>query len=272
MTTLYKTCYSQGMAKVSEEIVKFSKNLVSSAADLVLFKIYLGVPWKLVGESDGEGSWEGLEGSFPGVPELTPRKIKRALRFLLKHGHIELSPSEAHLVLQITEEGGKHLDALFPIYNKERSWDKQFYLVNYDIPVGKNSVRDALRLFLKGLGCALLQSSVWMTPYNPTKALSAFVEKRNLSDCVVVSVLLDEWTSPAVAEIYGFKEINRRYQEFVESVNDLKDVKDGERMILAFEYFAVLSDDPQLPFELLPEDWAGAKAQELFEKLFFGKA
>jgi len=272
LTTLYKTCYSQGMAKVSEEIAKFSKNLVSSAADLVLFKIYLGVPWKLVGESDGEGTWEGLEGSFEALPALTVKKLQRALRFLFKQGYVELSPLEAHLVPQITEEGGKHLDSLFPVYNKERSWDKQFYLINYDIPVGKNSVRDALRLFLKGLGCTLLQSSVWMTPYNPTERLSVFVEKRNLSDCVVVSVLLDEFGSPELSEIYGFKEINQRYQEFVESVSDLKDVKDDERMTLAFEYFAILCDDPQLPFELLPEDWAGAKAQELFEKLFFGKA
>ena len=265
------------MAKVSEEIAKFSKNLITSAADLVLFKIYLGADWKLVGESDGEGQWRGLGESFPDIPKFDARKILRALRFLLKQGYIELVPSEAHLVPQITEAGGKRLDSIFPVYQKERPWDQKFYLINYDVPVGKNSKRDALRLFLKGLGCVMLQSSVWLTSYNPLKPLSKFVEQKGLTDSVVVSVLLDEWAFggrevPVVLnEIYGLEDINRRYQEFVEGVKGLKDIKDDERMILAFEYFSVLRADPQLPFELLPQDWAGAQAQELFENLFFGK-
>ena len=271
------------MAKVSEEIAKFSKNLVTSAADLVLFKIYLGADWKLVGdppEADSSGGWQGLGESFPEIPKFDARKILRALRFLLKQGYIELAPSEAHLVPQITEAGGKRLDSIFPVYQKERPWNQKFYLINYDIPVSKNSQRDALRLFLKSLGCVMLQSSVWLTPYNPLEVLGKFVEQKGLADSVVVSVLLDEWAFggrevPVVLnEIYGLEEVGRRYREFVERVGGLGGrVGAGkvERMELAFEYFAVLNADPQLPFELLPQDWAGAQAQELFEKLFFGK-
>jgi len=264
------------MTRISEKIAEFSKDLISSASDLVLFKIYLGAPWKLIGESGGEGVWEGLEGSFESVPGLAPAKLQRALRFLLKQGYIELTSSEAHLTPQITEEGGKRLDSIFPVYDKERSWDKKFYLINYDIPVGKNSQRDALRLFLKNLGCVMLQSSVWLTPYNPTKTLRKFVEQKGLSDSVVVSVLLDEWGPPP--DVYGLEEVNRRYREFVEKMGErgepldsARDKQGDERMRIAFEYFAILGNDPQLPFELLPEDWAGVQAQELFENLFFGK-
>ncbi len=261
--------------KIAEKIAEFSKGLIASSADLVLFKIYLGVDWKLTGESNGEGTWEGLAGAFANLPELTPKKIQRALRFLLRQGYIELAPSEAHLVPQITEGGGRRLDSIFPVYQKERPWDEKFYLINYDIPVGKNSLRDALRNFLKSIGCVMLQSSVWLTSYNPLELLSKFVEKKGLADSVVVSVLLDEWAfggrevSTVLNEIYGLEELNRRYREFTERVGGLGD--GVERMELAFEYFAVLRDDPQLPFELLPQDWAGAQAQELFENLFFEK-
>ena len=255
--------------KISEKITEFSKGLISSAADLVLFKIYLGVDWKLVGESEGEGMWQGLGESFPEIPKFDARKILRALRFLLKRGYIELAPSEAHLVPQITEEGGKRLDSIFPVYQKERPWDQKFYLINYDVPVGKNSQRDALRLFLKGLGCVMLQSSVWLTPHNPLERLSKFVEQKGLADSVVVSVLLDEWGAPAVAEVYRLEEINRRYREFTERVEGLGDRV--EKMELAFGYFAILRNDPQIPFELLPQDWVGGQARELFEKLFFTK-
>jgi len=265
--------------KVSEKISEFSKNLISSAADLVLFKIYLGADWKLVGdppEADSSGGWQGLEEAFPEIPKFDARKVLRALKFLLKKGYIELVPSEAHLVPQITEEGGKRLDSIFPVYQKERPWDERFYLVNYDIPVGKNSQRDALRRFLKEeLGCVMLQSSVWLTPYNPTAQLNKLVEKRGLKELVVVSVLLDEWAfggrevAGVLKEIYGLEEVNRRYRGFIEGVEGLGDRV--EKMRLAFEYFATLRDDPQLPFELLPQDWAGAQAQEVFENLFFGK-
>ena len=271
------------MTRISEKISEFSKNLISSAADLVLFKIYLGADWKLVGDppsarggseadsSDGEGEWRGLGEAFPEIPKLDAQKTLRALRFLLKQGYIELASSEAHLAPQITEEGGKRLDSIFPVYQKERPWDQKFYLVNYDIPVGKNSQRDALRLFLKNLGCVMLQSSVWLTPYNPTKELNTFVEKRGLKEAVVVSVLLDEWNPPP--DVYRLEEINRRYREFVDPALRGVQGKEGEvdKMELAFEYFAILNADPQLPFELLPQDWAGAQAQEVFEKLFFGK-
>jgi DNA-binding transcriptional regulator PaaX len=266
------------MTRITEKIAEFSQNLITAAADLVLFKIYLGADWKLVGESSEggtEGEWEGLEEAFPELPELTAAKILRALRFLLKQGYIGIIPHEDHLVPQITEEGGKRLDSIFPVYQKERPWDQKFYLVNYDVPVGKNSKRDALRSFLKDeLGCVMLQSSVWLTPYNPVKSLSKFVEKGDLSERVVVSVLLEDWALPAVGKIYGLEDVNRRYREFVgraEGVKGEKGLKEDERMVTAFEYFSILRDDPQLPFELLPKDWAGEQAQEVFEKLFFGK-
>lgn len=237
----------------------------------------------MVGESSGEeavGEWQGLEDAFPELPELAPRKILRALRLLLKLGLVELVPYEACLVPQITEEGGKRLDSIFPVYNEKRPWDGKFYLVNYDIPVGKNSQRDALRNFLKSIGCVMLQSSVWLTPYNPVKALKDFAEKRKLSEKVLVSVLLEEF-APPVAEIYGLEEINQRYREFVERMTPLRppsllsELREGfagqDKMQLAFDYFSILKDDPQLPFELLPKDWMGDRAQELFEKLFFEK-
>lgn len=267
--------------KISEKVAKFSHNLLQSSADLVLFRVYLGAPWKTigsVGERFGGGDspsepetllWSGLEASFPEIPQLTPPKIARALRFLLKGNFVELSKSVTPV---ITEAGGARLDQLFPVYQKERKWDGQIYLVNYDVPVGKNSDRDALRLFLKNnLGCALLQSSVWVTPYDPSKKLDSFAKKRGLRERVAVSVLLGKLD---LAKVYGLDELNRRYQGFIRGLDGTKGREGQEgidRMRLAFDYFAVLKADPQIPFELLPKDWLGDRAQELFEGLFFGR-
>lgn len=267
--------------RISEQIGDFSKNLVESTADLVLFRIYLGTSWKTVGETSklkngggdspafDQAQFEGLEGSFPPLPSLTPAKIARALRFCLKNNLIEIRSSGE---LAMTEAGGARLDQLFPAYQKERPWGKQIYLINYDIPVGKNSDRDALRLFLKEqLGCALLQSSVWITPFDPGKKMADFVRKRGLEERVVVSVLQGELD---LAKVYGLDDLNRRYQEFIKGLEDREGPATfanvaGDKMRLAFDYFSILKDDPQIPFELLPKDWLGDRAQELFEGLFF---
>lgn len=231
----------------------------------------------------GGAVWQGLEQAFPELPDLTPPKIERALRFLLKQGLIEMAQSPADKNVyqpQMTEAGGRRLDKLFPVYQEKREWNGQVYLINYDFPLKNNAQRDALRLFLKSIGCGMLQSSVWLTPYNPTKKLSKFVEQKGLKGSVIVSTLLEEWGLPeagkfggrdfpaVLSEIYGLGEMDQRYQDFTRKVES-RDVEG--KMRLAFAYFSILKDDPQLPFELLPKDWSGAKAWKAFEGLFFEK-
>lgn len=192
--------------------------------------------------------------------EVNYESIKRAYRYLAKKGLIEFIKEKGTLP-KITDEGKKKLMSILPIYNKTRTWDGRVYLIIYDIPKNKNRTRDSLREYLKTIGCGMLQNSVWLTPYNPKKLVEEFMDKYDLEfDAVIVSSIGKDGTigelelSDLVVKVYKLESLNARYQEFIDTKNPL-------------QFLSTLKDDPQLPFDLLPDWWIGDEANDIFNKL-----
>ena len=159
---------------------------------------------------------------------------------------------------------------MLPTYKKKRTWDKRIYLVTYDVPEERRDDRDLLREALKRIGCAHLQDSVWLTPYNPKGILETFVEEQGLHGSIIVS---DTGTDGAVGsrglkelicEIYSLEDLNDRYKGFLYEFS--KGKKESAADAVASHYLSILQDDPQLPFELLPTDWRGEEAYEFYEE------
>jgi hypothetical protein len=258
------------VARLASKIIQFSNGLLSTAADLVLFRIYLGVDWEVNPESGQVNRWPGAE-VFPELPELTPAKVSRSLRFLLKNKLITFAPN-----LAISKEGGERLDTLFPVYQEKRPWDGNLYIINYEVPVRDNSSRDALRRFVKSLGAGMLQSSSWIVPHDPSESLSKYIVQKELAVSIFISSFLaeislkDRGHLELLADVYGLEELNRRYQEFIGKVQKIRDIHGStQKMALAFEYFAILKDDPQLPFKLMGKGYLGGEAWKVFEARFF---
>jgi len=163
----------------------------------------------------------------------------------------------------ITKKGLERLRRKLPIYEKKRPWNGKLYLVIYDVSTKRNALRDRLRRVIEKLGCAMLQDSVWLTPYDPREVLKGFVERNRLYGSVIVSeigkdgAIGGETFTDLVWKIYQLDSLNRRYKKLIEDASEL----DPHR--LALGYLSVLKDDPQLPFELLPKSWNGTKAYKL---------
>lgn len=201
------------------------------------------------------------------LKEVNYSKIKRALKDLHRKGLIN-SIKDDFTKAQVTKLGRKRLNSILPQYQTRRPWDKKLYLVTYDIPVASNSKRDALRDYLKTIGCGLLQESVWVTPYNPTDLAKEFALERDLEGTILVSALGREGSvgnmnlEELVDKVYNLSELNKRYENFLTQVR-AKSLKGPQVM---FAYLSILKDDPQLPFELLPEDWGGDTAYRVLQK------
>jgi phenylacetic acid degradation operon negative regulatory protein len=155
-----------------------------------------------------------------------------------------------------------------PFYDAERIWDGRIYLVTYDIVEERKSDREKLRQTLLRLGCAKLQASVYLTPYNPAEVLRESLEKHGLQGAVLVSNLGgdgsigDEDLKELLARIYDLRGLNAEYGAFLAKYRHR--VTDKNEMIFAF--LNVLQKDSQLPFALLPEWWLGDKAYHLLQK------
>lgn len=252
--------------ELKRKLDKLSWGLVSRLTDLALLQVYLGASLVMRSRYSSHFLYE----SFGSIQEkIDWEKIQRAFHNLRRQGLIEFVRQKTFYQPIITQQGKRRLANLLPVYESSRLWDGRLYLISYDIPESKRKDRDLLRDYLQKIGCGCLQASVWITPYNPKETLKDFVEEKGLKGLVIVSdvgkdgSIGEENIRDLIVKVYQLKELNERYQEFLEEFSKKGVAK--EQVI--FAYFSILQDDPQLPFELLPDGWLGEKAYNLYQKV-----
>lgn len=247
---------------VSRAALALAEGLFSHAVDLALWTVvYLGevgLPQSTSGQV-----WRAQIAADHYLCQVNYDVIKNALKTARRNGWIKTRRRNA--LPEITEKGKRRLAAIIPQYDEKRSWDGKMHLVTYDIPESRKVDRELLREYLRRIGCAMLQESVWITPYNPIDLVRWFVEEKELSGTVIVSDLGkdgavgEEDLRALLVRIYKLEALNERYEGWLAAVEDV-DVVDHHLLI---RYFSILDDDPQLPFSLLPPWWKGDKAYTL---------
>lgn len=247
---------------VSRGALALAEGLFSHAVDLALWTvIYLGevgLPQPTSGQV-----WRAQIAADHYLCQVNYDVIKNALKMARRNGWIKTRRRNAPP--EITKEGKRRLAGVIPQYDEKRTWDGRMHLVTYDIPEKRKVDRELLREYLRRIGCAMLQESVWITPYNPIDLVRSFVDEKELSGTVIVSdmgkdgAVGEENLRSLLVRIYNLERLNERYEEWLSSIGEL-DYIDHFALI---RYLAILVDDPQLPFSLLPPWWKGDKANAL---------
>ena len=177
-------------------------------------------------------------------------------------------------VLRLTEPG--RLEALGgrdPEVCWKRSWDGQWRLALFDLPVARSTERDRLRRYLRHRGFGYLQNSVWISPGPLEK------ENETLTGCrinVESFILLEarpsagETDQDLVAGAWDFEEINASYAMHLETlaarpVGQLHNESDARAFYVwagkeRTAWLTAVSQDPLLPERLLPEHYLGRQA------------
>ena len=249
--------------------LKLSDGLLQTATDAALFTLF----FTLCGFGKSRtslGAHQMFYEATEWLHDFNYKTIKNAIAQLKHKKYISYSQKPTIKMIEITEEGKQRLLSLIPQYKKRRSWDERIYLVTYDVPETHRHHRNIFRSFLKRLGCAMLQESVWITPYNPKKEIKQFCKDYDLSSVVIVSdmgkdaVVGDVDMKSLVRSLYKFDNINDRYAKYITLFEAVK----KPHPVIATAYLAILRDDPQLPHALLPKDWLGDKAHAIFHKFY----
>lgn len=172
---------------------------------------------------------------------------------------------------ELTEDGREKLRELLPDYKKQRSWDGRLWLITYDIPENIKKKREKFRKFLAEIGCRMVQESVWLSLKDPRGWVTGRINSLRLQGRVIVSCLGkdgslgDEDTAKMVARIFKLKNINRQYRRWI---NQAKNTQKAGIFHHGLRFLAILRDDPVVPQKLLPADWTGEAALELFDEKF----
>jgi len=248
--------------EIRRKISKISDGLMSTMADFFLFHVHV------LNSIDGNGTkaaYRAISKAHSELEEINSRTIRNTIGYLKRRGLIRILKEP-----EITYMGKEKLQNTLPVYQHKRPWDKSIYLITYDIPERKRIVRDKLRDFLERLGAGMLQASVWLTPYNPSKNLKQFHEDNNdIGEIIISCIGKDGYIGKKsiqelLQEVYCLDELNYRYEAFIEQ---FKNQSQAVKYQAAISYLSILSEDPQLPWELLPKNWLGDKAYLLYKKI-----
>lgn len=131
--------------------------------------------------------------------------------------------------------------------------------------------RDILRENLQNLGFGKLQNSVWVCPFNFLGDIQKIIQEQNLSPYVIftISEQVGQENSKILAErVWNLSEANREYQKFI---SDFKRKKNVPLMKVLFRFYSIFQKDPGLPKELLPDDWEGEYANDLYLEIVNSK-
>lgn len=257
--------------ETAKKIAKISGGLVTTAMDLVVITTAFGGGLMIanMGARPGRPSTWKVPFQFTDLifNAWSQSKFRRALGNSVGKGLIE-KLEEGY---KLTPAGRKRLKELLPSYKKATTWDGRLWLVIYDIPEEKTRKRDTFREFLEEIGCRRVQESVWLSVKDPRRWVKARIDSLRLQGRVIVSCLGkdgslgEEDVTKMISRVFGLSQLNERYSKWLKSADEVK----GEGIFhQGLKFLAILRDDPVLPPELLPADWTGEEAFNLFEKKF----
>lgn len=167
-------------------------------------------------------------------------------------------------------------------------WDGWWHLTAFEVPERRRAARDALRRLLIELGAAPVQSGLYVHPYDlfdlvfqlarrleVPEVVSSFVTPSIRTGLVAALGDVSEGDEPATEFArctWPLDELGERYEVLERKLVAIEADAGGldghqlaARMFAATaETEAVHRDDPLLPAEVLPDDWAGSRARRAF--------
>lgn len=156
------------------------------------------------------------------------------------------------------------------------SWAGQWYVVIYSVPETDRAARERLRKQLSWLGYGPLAASTWVCPHDRHDAAAAALadEPAARVDLLTARSRGRAADREMAARCWDLTALDRDYRRFLTTWSPrLADFEAGRvrgpdalvtrtRLVHAYRHFPFR--DPDLPAELLPEQWSGHRAHRLF--------
>lgn len=225
----------------------------------------------------GYGYQDILVRAFPFLPDPFGneeiRQVNRARIYNTNKDLIKATDGRHGKALILTSKGRKVYFQKYPLAQlRKKRWDRNWTLVSYDIPSNRqqNYLRDKLRDHLSNFGFGQLHQSLMVSPLPLEEPVQEFIEGEKLKEFVVVmrSERVLGFSDREIAKkAYDLEKLQTLYEELDEKFEEVKEKKSDLKRWRAY-YLAVDDADPQLPHELLPDDWPWEDVRKKFASSF----
>ncbi|MHA6795298.1 PaaX family transcriptional regulator [Pseudonocardia bannensis] len=207
------------------------------------------------------------------------KSARQALARTAAEGLLSSDRAGRRVRWSLTESGRRLLSAgaarIYGFGAASPPWDGRWLVVLVSVPESRRQLRHRLRTRLAWAGLGSPSPGVWLSP-DPAK-------QDEVAD-VIADLELDGVTSSfvgtfgaigeqpeVVAQAWDLAEVEAAYEEFIAEFSGAEPATPADvlahqiHLVHAWRRFPFL--DPKLPGELLPRQWAGARAAALFETL-----
>jgi phenylacetic acid degradation operon negative regulatory protein len=183
----------------------------------------------------------------------------------------------------LTSKGKRTMmDGFTRVYSmRNYKWDGYWRILTYSVPEEKRDLRNQIRKELSLMGFGLISHGTWASPNPVEKQVMELIKDYHLEPYVILftsSSIVSHDNQELIQRGWNFDEIGKEYDIFIEKYqkkfddfkerawnNELTDKECFiERTKLVHEYRKFFFIDPSFPNDLLPPDWSGTKARELF--------
>jgi phenylacetic acid degradation operon negative regulatory protein len=182
-----------------------------------------------------------------------------------RRAHWELTVAGSRLLTQGASR-------IYSFGRQQDSWDHTWLVLIITVPEAKRELRHRLRTRMSWAGFGALSPGVWIAPQARREAEASQI----LGDLGLGAAAMSFRASHGsigsqeniAAQAWDLDSVAARYEEFIGEFAGLLPRSGDEVMIaqtrLVHEWRRFPFLDPQLPGELLPAQWSGTKAAELF--------
>jgi phenylacetic acid degradation operon negative regulatory protein len=235
----------------------------------------------------GGEAWTGSLIELLGLFGLSEQAVRSTLSRMSQKGWLKSRKvsrysfySQTPKFLELLEEGAQR------IFQPRRDpWDGRWHLLTYSIPESKRHLRHRLRKRLLWLGYGSLNHATWISPRDLCDEVKQIVDA--LEICPYVELFSADHRGFAsneeiAARCWDLDQLNDYYAAFIARYDPLLEkyraqIKAGssldpqecfvQRFRLIHEYRSSPYVDPNLPLDLMPEDWLGEEATVLFQQV-----
>lgn len=192
---------------------------------------------------------------------LEPEKVGRRTRW-------HLTPKAVSLLKE-----GK--ERIYTFHTNKRSWNSKWVIIVVAIPEAKRDSRYNMKIMLGWAGFAPLSPGVWICPWvdrqDEAVKVLADLGLSEVSRIFIGELSVNDDTSKLVSDAWDLPSVEDAYESFQSCHENIKPTTDEEHFVALIrminEWRRLPLKDPDLPPELLPPNWSGDKASELFHKL-----
>ncbi len=226
----------------------------------------------------GGSAWLGAVAGLMDELGIAPATTRQALRRLTQQDLVDAERHGRLSAYGLTGPGRDRLDdAADRIYRRSPpTWDGRWRLLTWTFEEEHRASRDALRRELGWLGYGSLGTSSYCCPWD-REGLAAALDKHGAHGSVDTFVAAyDGDDAELAARAYDLAALRELHAEFLERFGPWLSTEEepgplallARRVELVHEWRRTLFLDPGLPDELVPDDWLGRDAVELFAELY----